>query len=93
MLDALNQDSTAHAEKVLGAQRHSAWDNVAVRDAVEKLAASCDAAIEAMRQCLYFFAQATWLQSRFPAAEIVAVSGLGAAVTRTQIDSPLRWTT
>ena len=55
----------AHTEKVLGARRQSGWDNAAVRDAVEMLAAGCEATVEAIRKCLYLFAQATWLQSRF----------------------------
>lgn len=70
----LTEHALSHADKVLGARRHSAWDN-AVRKLIDTLTFERDAAIETTRQCLYIFAQAVWLQSHFPDAELVAVPG------------------
>jgi type I restriction-modification system DNA methylase subunit len=45
------------------------------------------AAVEQLKQAAYFHRQVSWLQERFPGAELQAVSGLVKLVDRTEIES------
>jgi type I restriction-modification system DNA methylase subunit len=83
------------AEKGLRARLSKSFDGRAVREARRALLAADarrneaptarDAALEALRQAVYFIHQVHWLHSRFPEAVFVAVPGLCKAVTRAEI--------
>ena len=45
------------------------------------------AAVEQLKQGVYFHRQVMWLQDRFPKAELEAVPGLVKAVARTEIEA------
>lgn len=83
------------AEKGLRARLSKSFDGRAVREARRALLAADarrneaptarDAALEALRQAVYFIQQVHWLHSRFPDAVFVDVPGLCKAVTRAEV--------
>lgn len=80
------------AEKKLDARKQETWDAKEVKKQRDALDIVRDEAIFAIKSTLYVKAQVTWLQSRFPEAVFVDVSGLCKVVTRdeiTQQDSSL----
>jgi type I restriction enzyme M protein len=80
------------AEKKLEARKQDIWDGKEVKKQRDALDVVRDQAIFAIKSTLYVKAQVTWLQSRFPEAVFVDVSGLCKVVTRdeiTQQDSSL----
>lgn len=80
------------AEKKLDARKQETWDAKEVKKQRDALDTARDIAIFAIKSTLYVKAQVTWLQSRFPEAVFVDVSGLCKVVTRdeiTQQDSSL----
>ncbi|OYD96888.1 DNA methyltransferase [Nostoc sp. 'Peltigera membranacea cyanobiont' 210A] len=80
------------AEKKLEARKQDVWDGKEVKKQRDALDILRDEAIFAIKSTLYVKAQVTWLQSRFPEAVFVDVSGLCKVVTRdeiTQQDSSL----
>ncbi|MEH2057066.1 MAG: class I SAM-dependent DNA methyltransferase [Nostoc sp.] len=80
------------AEKKLEARKQDIWDGKEVKKQRDALDIVRDEAIFAIKSTLYVKAQVTWLQSRFPEAVFVDVSGLCKVVTRdeiTQQDSSL----
>ncbi|AFY44941.1 class I SAM-dependent DNA methyltransferase [Nostoc sp. PCC 7107] len=80
------------AEKKLEARKQDVWDGKEVKKQRDALDIVRDEAIFAIKSTLYVKAQVTWLQSRFPEAVFVDVSGLCKVVTRdeiTQQDSSL----
>lgn len=80
------------AEKKLDARKQDTWDGKEVKKQRDALDIVRDEAIFAIKSTLYVKAQVTWLQSRFPEAVFVDVSGLCKVVTRdeiTQQDSSL----
>ncbi|MEH1907067.1 N-6 DNA methylase [Nostoc sp.] len=80
------------AEKKLEARKQDTWDGKEVKKQRDALDIVRDQAIFAIKSTLYMKAQVTWLQSRFPEAVFVDVSGLCKVVTRdeiTQQDSSL----
>jgi len=73
------------ARRDLGATKWDAWDGRKIgkhRDALEE--ARHDA-LDAIRAVTYPFAQATWLQTRFPDGEFAEVAGLCKVVTTDEI--------
>ena len=80
------------AEKKLDARKQETWDAKEIKKQRDALDIVRDEAIFAIKSTLYVKAQVTWLQSRFPEAVFVDVSGLCKVVTRdeiTQQDSSL----
>lgn len=80
------------AEKKLEARKQDIWDGKEVKKQRDALDIVRDEAIFAIKSTLYVKAQVTWLQSRFPEAVFVDVSGLCKVVTQdeiTQQDSSL----
>ena len=80
------------AEKKLDARKQETWDAKEIKKQRDALDLVRDEAIFAIKSTLYVKAQVTWLQSRFPEAVFVDVSGLCKVVTRdeiTQQDSSL----
>ncbi|MHC5774445.1 type I restriction-modification system subunit M [Nostoc sp.] len=80
------------AEKKLEARKQDIWDGKEVKKQRDALDIVRDQAIFVIKSTLYMKAQVTWLQSRFPEAVFVDVSGLCKVVTRdeiTQQDSSL----
>lgn len=74
-----------HAERGMGVRREPDWDARAVRQAREALAAAGAEVAEACRLVAYNAGHAHWLLARFPEAEFVAVPGLCAAPTLSEI--------
>jgi type I restriction enzyme M protein len=83
------------ADKTLRARQSKAWDGKAAREARRTLLAADtkknevptvrDAALDALKQAVYFIHQGHWLHSRFPDAEFANVPGLCKAVTLDEI--------
>jgi type I restriction enzyme M protein len=61
------------------------YDRRAIGRLVKHLDEERKAAVEQMKQALYFHRQVAWLQDRFPKAELEAVSGLVKLVDRSEI--------
>jgi len=61
------------------------YDRRAVGREVKQLEETRKAAVDQMRQALYFHRQVLWLQDRFPTAELVPVAGLVRLVDRAEI--------
>jgi type I restriction enzyme M protein len=74
-----------HARKELSAAASNAWVNKDVKKQQDAFDAARAMALEAIRSVNYPFAQITWLQTRFPDAEIVDVLGLCKVVTLEEI--------
>lgn len=54
---------------------------------MKQLEAERKAAVEQLKQAVYFHRQVLWLQDRFPKAELQAVPGLVKAVDRSEIEA------
>lgn len=63
----------------------TAYDRRAAARLVRELDEQRHAAVEQLRQAVYFHRQVAWLQDRFPAAELADVPGLVKLVTRAEI--------
>ena len=65
----------------------AAYDRRATSRLVKQLDEERKAAIEQLKQAAYFYRQATWLQDRFPKAELEAVPGLVRLVDHKEIEA------
>jgi len=65
----------------------AACDRRATAKLVKQLDEERKAAVEQLRQAVYFHRQIVWLQDRFPKAELQAVPGLVRLVDRTEIEA------
>jgi len=63
------------------------YDRRATAKLVKQLDEERKAAVEQLRQAVYFHRQIVWLQDRFPRAELQAVPGLVRLVDRTEIEA------
>jgi type I restriction enzyme M protein len=63
------------------------YDRRAAAKFLKQLDEQRRAAVEQLRQTVYFYRQAAWLQDRFPTAELKAVPGLVKLVHRTEIEA------
>src|SRR6266511_585646 len=65
----------------------SAYDRRAAGRLLKQLDEERKAAVEQLQHAIYFHRQVTWLQDRFPKAELEAVPGLVKAVDRKEIEA------
>jgi len=65
----------------------SAYDRRATGRLVKQLDEERKAAVEQLKQAVYFHRQVAWLQDRFPKAELQAVPGLVKLVDRAEIEA------
>ncbi|HJX09602.1 MAG TPA: N-6 DNA methylase, partial [Candidatus Binatia bacterium] len=65
----------------------AAYDRRATAKLVKKLDEERRAAVEQLRQAVYFHRQIAWLQDRFPKVELQAVPGLVRLVNRKEIEA------
>lgn len=63
------------------------YDRLIVGRSLKRLETERGVAVEQMRQAAYFEKQVSWLQDRFPEAELVAVPGLVKLVDRSEIEA------
>ena len=73
------------AEKKLEARKQESWDKKEIKKQRNELDIARDNAISAIKSTLYMKAQVSWLQTRFPDAAFVDVSGLCKVMTREEI--------
>jgi type I restriction enzyme M protein len=73
------------AEKELNGRSAPTYDSKTVRAALADLEAARDAATAALKEAVYWHAQAEWLQSRFPDGIYADVPGLCKVVSRAEI--------
>jgi type I restriction enzyme M protein len=76
---ALGADAAAN--EIVG----TAYDRRAAGRLMKEIDEDRKAAIEQLKQAVYFYRQVVWLQDRFPDAELVAVPGLVKLVDRKEI--------
>ena len=67
--------------------RAGAYDRRATGRLVKQLDEERKAAVEQLKHAVYFHRQVTWLQDRFPKAELQAVPGLVKLVDRKEIEA------
>lgn len=72
-------------EKELGARKRNEWDNVETRSRANDIETARDVAVDTLRQTLYYYQQAKWLQTRFSEGEYEDVLGLCKAVSIDEI--------
>ena len=65
----------------------AAYDRRAVTKLLKQIDERKRAAVEQLRQTVYFHRHALWLQDRFPKAELLAVPGLVKLVDHAQIEA------